>query len=652
MCGFAGLLDSSRRGAGEETDDLTRRMVRTLRHRGPDDEGIWSDPEAGYGVGFRRLSIVDLSPLGHQPMESVGGRYVLAFNGEIYNFRPLRRELEMQGRGGFRGHSDTEVMLRAIELWGIEEAVRRFVGMFGFALWDREQKKLHLVRDRVGEKPVYYGWSGDAFLFGSELKALRAFPGFDARIDRDVLAPYLQFGYIPAPFSIYRGIFKLIPGTILTITADEMNREPTPAPYWSAAQSVEAGRAGRLEEAGEGWAVDRLETLLRDAVGQQMVADVPLGAFLSGGIDSSVVVALMQAQSDRPVKTFTIGFHEKEYNEALHARQVAEHLGTEHTELYVTPEEAMAVVPELPAIYDEPFADSSQIPTLLVSRLARKEVTVSLSGDGGDELFAGYPWYRWSPEIWRRIGWMPRALRLAAARALDGVPTAAWDGILSGVGRLLPGEVGRFASGDRIHKLARLVAKSNGPVDVCRNLLGRWDGKPPLLIAPEARPSWVNGDLADDPDDVLGRLMYSDLVDYLPDDILAKVDRSSMAASLESRAPLLDHRVVEFAWRLPKSMRVRDGRGKWLLRQVLYRHVPAELIDRPKMGFVVPIDAWLRGPLRDWAEALLDEGRLRAEGFFDPAPIRRKWEEHLSGKRNWQHELWRVLMFETWLEAL
>ncbi|MDR3623157.1 MAG: asparagine synthase (glutamine-hydrolyzing) [Paludisphaera borealis] len=651
MCGFAGLLDSSRSAQGEAPVDVAQRMVRTLRHRGPDDEGAWSDPEAGFGVGFRRLSIVDLSPLGHQPMESVGGRFVLAFNGEIYNHRSLRRDLEARGRGGFRGNSDTEVLLQAIELWGLEDAVRRFVGMFAFALWDRRERRLHLVRDRVGEKPLYYGRSGSAFLFGSELKALRAYPGFNAEVDREILAPYLQFGYIPAPFSIYKGIFKLIPGTILTVTADRADVEPTPIPYWSAARAVEAGRADRLDQMDERGAVDQLECLLRDAVGQQMVADVPLGAFLSGGIDSSVVVALMQAQSDRPVKTFTIGFHEKEFNEALHARLVADHLGTEHTELYVTPEEAMAVVPELPAIYDEPFADASQIPTLLVSRLARRDVTVSLSGDGGDELFAGYPWYRWSPDVWKCIGWMPRALRLATARALVGLPTATWDRIFGGVGRLLPSEVGRFASGDRMHKLALLVAKSNGPEDGCRNLLGQWGGAPPLLGEAKPRESWVNGDLEPDRDDVLGLLMYIDLVDYLPDDIMTKVDRSSMAVSLESRAPLLDHRIVEFAWRLPKAMRIRDGRGKWLLRQVLYRHVPAELIDRPKMGFVVPIDAWLRGPLRDWAEALLDEDRLRSEGFFDPVPIRRKWEEHLSGKRNWQHELWRVLMFETWLEA-
>ena len=377
-----------------------------------------------------------------------------------------------------------------------------------------------------------------------------------------------------------------------------------------------------------------------------MIADVPLGAFLSGGIDSSVVVARCRRSSARPVKTFTIGFHEEDFNEARHARLVADHLGTEHTELYVTPAEAMAIVPELPAIYDEPFADSSQIPTLLVSRLARRSVTVSLSGDGGDELFAGYPWYRWAPGIWNRIGWMPRTMRRATARALIGISPGAWDRILGGVRRLLPRKLGRFASGDRVHKLAALVAKTQGPEDVYRHLLTRWDGTPPVLGISEPRTAWVDGDSRAEPDDITGLLMYTDLVDYLPDDILTKVDRSSMAVGLESRAPLLDHRIVEFAWRVPMSMKVRDGRGKWLLRQVLYRYVPPELIDRPKMGFTVPIDGWLRGPLRGWAEPLLDRDRLRAEGFFDPDPIQRKWEEHLSGQRNWPHELWRVLVFE------
>jgi asparagine synthase (glutamine-hydrolysing) len=650
MCGFAGFLDPTRIADGQSMSDDARRMAGALRHRGPDDEGTWSDPEAGYGVGFRRLSIVDLSPMGHQPMESDGGRFVVAFNGEIYNHRALRRELEERG-GSFRGGSDTEVLLRAIEVWGLEAAVRRFVGMFAFALWDRRERRLHLVRDRIGEKPLYYGWAGGAFLFGSELKALRAYPGFNAEVDRLSLAPYLRFGYIPAPYSIYQGIFKLIPGTILTVAPERIDAEPSPVAYWSAARTVEAGRAGLPQPSDDRQAVDQLETLLRDAVGQEMVADVPLGAFLSGGIDSSLIVALMQSQSDRPVKTFTIGFYEEAFNEARHARLVADHLGTEHTELYVTPEEAMAVVPEMPTIYDEPFADSSQIPTLLVSRLARRDVTVSLSGDGGDELFAGYPWYRWSPAIWSRIGWMPPALRQATAGALGSLSTDAWDRIFGRVGRLLPGEVGRFASGDRIHKLARLVARSNGPEDVCRNLLGRWDGNPPLRDLEPNRAPRLNGHTRPDRADVVGQLMYNDLVDYLPDDILTKVDRSSMAASLESRAPILDHRVVEFAWRLPKALRIRDGRGKWILRQVLYRHVPAELVDRPKMGFVVPIDAWLRGPLKGWAEALLDADRLRAEGFLEPEPIRRKWQEHLSGKRNWQHELWRVLMFETWLEA-
>lgn len=649
MCGLAGFLDPSRRTGGEELRATVTRMAAALRHRGPDDGGAWVDAEAGIALGHRRLSIVDLSPLGHQPMQSACGRYVTAFNGEIYNHRALRRELEGLGHA-FRGHSDTEVMLAAFVEWGLEAALERFNGMFALALWDRKGRLLHLVRDRLGEKPLYYGWMGRTFLFGSELKALRAHPEFRGEVDRGALALYLRHNYIPTPYSIYRGIRKLPPGTRLTLNGADAGAAPTPIPYWSFREVSERGVAepftGSADEAAA-----HLDTLLRDAVKLRMEADVPLGAFLSGGIDSSTVVALMQAQGDRPVKTFTIGFHEAAYNEAEDAKAVARHLGTEHTELYVTPGEAMAVIPRLPALYDEPFADSSQIPTFLVSELARRHVTVSLSGDAGDELFGGYNRYFWGRSIWQRIGWMPRGMRGAAARALTVLPPEAWETVFRMTGPVLPGKIKQRSPGDKLHKLAEILAV-NDPETMYLGLVSHWKDPASLAVGASEPPTVLTdrSQWADLPD-FTQRMMYLDTVTYLPDDILVKVDRASMGVSLEGRIPFLDHRVVEFAWRLPLSMKVRDGQGKWLLRQVLYGYVPRGLIERPKMGFGVPIDAWLRGPLRDWAESLLAERRLRAEGFLHPRPIREKWAEHLSGRRNWQYHLWDVLMFQAWLES-
>jgi len=624
---------------------MLRRMGEAIAHRGPDDSGVWLDAYAGIGLSHRRLSVLDLSPAGHQPMVSGSGRYVIAFNGEIYNHLDLRRQL---GDRAWRGHSDTETLLAGFEFWGIEKTLQRAVGMFAIALWDRVDRSLILARDRMGEKPLYYGWQGTTFLFGSELKALKAHPAFQGEIDRAALALMLRHNYIPAPYSIYKGIRKLLPGTYLKLLMGK--REGEPVHYWSVRGMAERGQAQPFAGS-EAEAVMALEAHLLESIGLQMIADVPLGAFLSGGVDSSTVVALMQAKSSRPVKTFTIGFHEEGYDEAQHAKSVARHLGTEHTELYVMPKEAMNVIPRLPALYDEPFSDSSQIPTLLVSEMARRHVTVSLSGDGGDELFGGYNRYFWATNIWRRVGWAPQPIRAALAGALTALPPSAWNGVFRGLSRFLP--VGwRYANpGDKLHKLAEILAVRT-PEEIYLDLVSHWKQPAEVVLGTHEPPTVLT-----DPAQWAGlpdfeqRMMYLDQMTYLPDDILTKVDRAAMGVSLETRVPFLDHRVVEFAWALPLSMKIRHGQGKWLLRQVLYRHVPKELIERPKMGFGVPIDVWLRGPLKGWAEELLDESRLQREGYFDPRPIRGKWAEHLTGRRNWSYYLWDVLMFQAWLEA-
>lgn len=644
MCGIVGLLQPNLKE--EEWVKHLDRMTGSLAHRGPDDAGLWYDVAAGIGLGHRRLSIVDLSPEGRQPMGSESGRYVITYNGEVYNFPFLREELLASGHC-FRGHSDTEVLLAAVEEWGVEAAVKHCVGMFAFGLWDRKERVLYLVRDRLGIKPLYYGWAGGAFIFASELKAFRCYPGFTGEIDRNSLALMLRHNYIPTPYSIYKGICKLQPGHILSLRGWD---EVTQAAYWSA-REVAVGGVSRPYAGSEAELAERLEALLREAVALRMVADVPLGAFLSGGVDSSTVVALMQAQSQRPVKTFSIGFYEDGYNEAENARAVARHLGTEHTELYVTPDEAMAVIPRLPHLYDEPFSDSSQIPTFLVSQLARGRVTVSLSGDGGDELFGGYGRYILGRSIWQKIGWMPREIGRAAASLITVLPPQSWDRILCWLGVQSPRGVKQFSPGDKLHKLAEILS-AGGAEQIYHGLVSHWK-RPADVVIEACEPPTV---LTDHQQwavlpNFVQRMMYLDTVSYLPDDILTKVDRASMGVSLEARVPLLDHRIVEFAWGLPLSMKIRNGQGKWLLRQVLYKYVPRELIERPKMGFGVPIDSWLRGPLRDWGEELLREERLRREGFFNPAPIREKWREHLSGNRNWQYYLWDVLMFQAWLEA-
>ncbi len=624
-------------------------MTNQLVHRGPDDSGAWVDAHTGIALGTRRLAIVDLSPAGHQPMVSRSGRFVITYNGEVYNFRELRKELEPRGHT-FRGHSDTEVILAAVEEWGLKEATKRFVGMFAFALWDRQERALHLVRDRLGIKPLYYGWAGATFLFGSELKALRAHPAFRPEINRDALALQMRYSYVPQPYSIHQGIYKLPQGCILTLPASNLPcvDHARPCPYWSAKEVAEHGEADAYRGS-EGEAAEQFDTLLREAVRLRMIADVPLGAFLSGGIDSSTVVALMQAQSTRPVKTFTIGFYEETYNEAVHAKAVAAHLGTDHTELYVTPEETLTVVPKLPDLYDEPFADSSQIPTYLISALARRHVTVSLSGDGGDELFGGYPRYLRTRTFRRALRSLPSPGRRLFASLLKAPSLASYNRALSLL-RPLFDRFGRPAPvGEKMHRLAELLTV--GPEGIYLHFVSHWK-RPTDLVLGSNEPLTVLTDFSQHAalSDFLQQMMFLDLVTYLPDDILAKVDRASMGVSLEARVPILDHRVVEFVARLPVSMKIRNGQGKWLLRQVLYRYVPKDLVERPKMGFGVPLDSWLRGPLRDWAEGLLNEDRLRREGFFKPEPIRKCWAEHLAGTRNWQEALWNVLMFQAWVE--
>lgn len=645
MCGWAGILDRNA-PIGAELQAQIKRMTDTLEHRGPDDEGTWCDAPAGIALGFRRLAIVDLSPHGHQPMVSASGRYVMVFNGEVYNYAELRRELEPRGYR-FRGHSDTEVMLAAIEEWGLLAAVQRFVGMFAIALWDRAERRLALVRDRLGIKPIYYGWMGTTLLFGSELKALRAHPSFKVAVDRGALSLFMRHNYVPSPHSIYAGVRQLPPGCMLELRAGV--EHPTPVAYWSAKEVAERGTAQPLDLP-DAEAIEQLDALLRQAIGLRMVADVPLGAFLSGGIDSSTVVALMQAQSAQPVRTFSIGFEEADYDEAGYARAVARQLGTDHTELYVTPAEAQAVIPSLPHMYDEPFADSSQIPTYLVSKLARQSVTVSLSGDGGDELFEGYSSYYIGDALWRKLRWLPIWSRTGLARGITAVPTAAYDRSFGWLAPHIPHLGAGAQMGDKMYKLAELL-QMRRPEELHQRIGSHWT-PPAAVVLGGYEPATVFTDpvaLAALPSFV-ERSMYMDTVSYLPGDILTKVDRASMAVSLEARVPLLDHRVVEFAWRLPLTMKYRDGKSKWILRQVLYRYVPPALVERPKMGFGVPIGEWLRGPLRAWAEALLDERRLRDEGFFNPAPIRTKWAEHLSGARDWKFYLWDVLMFQAWWE--
>jgi asparagine synthase (glutamine-hydrolysing) len=646
MCGIAGFINASI--AGQDLDLIAARMAGALRHRGPDDQGVWIDSDAGLALAQRRLTILDLSPAGHQPMVSKLGRFVITFNGEIYNHLELRAKLaKAQGNMTWQGHSDTETILACCEAWGFEETIQQLVGMFALAVWDKQLGTLTLARDRLGEKPLYYGWHKNNFMFGSELKALAAHPDWQGEVDREALSLFIQRGYVPTPLSIWVGIYKLLPGTYLVIPtmAGDRLKKLTPTVYWSARTYADQPGAAYAQDS---QAIDTLEGLLRRSIAGQMVADVPLGAFLSGGVDSSVVVALMQKEAKRPVKTFTIGYGEKDYNEAVYAAAVAKHLGTDHTELYVTPEDAMGLIPQLAEMYDEPFADASQLPTSLVAALARKQVTVSLSGDGGDELFGGYNRHVIGPKLWTVLHATPKTLRKAVSAMLSNVSPASWDKASQYL------RINQPMFGDKVHKLAGLLgAKSSNDI---YKLLTSTEANPQNLICHSTDylkdvTTWADDEMkALQSTDIRQRMMFNDLVGYMTDDILCKVDRAAMAVSLETRTPLLDHRIVEFALALPDRMKIRDGTGKWLLRQVLYRHVPRHLIDRPKQGFGVPIDSWLRGPLRHWAENLLNPARLDKEGFFSSAVVTQKWEEHLSGRKNWQYWLWNILMFQAWQE--
>lgn len=658
MCGIAGFL-ARRFPAGQDMVEVIRCMATRLKHRGPDDEGVWVDSAAGVALAHRRLSILDLSPSGHQPMVSPCGRYVIIFNGEIYNHLELRRELEDRHWYGdhpgnpaereWHGHSDTESLLAAISVWGLEQALRKSVGMFAIALWDRNKRTLFLARDRMGEKPLYYGLHDNILLFASELKALRACPGFMGEVDRQALMLLLRHNVIPAPYSIYQGIFKLLPGTILKLSqADIMAGSlPSPEPYWSLREVAEAGQQDPFSGS-EAEAIDELERLLLNSTAGQMKSDVPLGAFLSGGIDSSTIAAMMQAQSSRPVKTFTIGFHESDYNEASYAKEVANYLGTDHTELYVSHEQALAVIPRLPELYDEPFADSSQIPTFLVSELAKQHVTVGLSGDGGDELFGGYNRYIWGAAVWRRLHWLPKSLRATLAGVILFVQPSTWNKILGHLDTFLPGGWRYANPGDKLHKLADVLAV-HSPEEIYQHLISHWK-QPPVIVKKGSAPVTVLADKAWSANlqDLEHCMMYMDSISYLPDDILVKVDRAAMGVSMETRIPFIDHRLVEFAWRLPLSMKIHDGKGKWLVRKVLQKYIPDKLVERPKTGFGVPLDIWLRGPLKSWSESLIDTRRLINEGFFNAEPIQKMWLEHLSGRRNWSYHLWDILMFQQW----
>ena len=687
MCGMTGFVRVDPAGEAEAEAALRATaagMASALLHRGPDGGGAWADAGAGVALGHRRLAIVDLSAAGQQPMASSGGRFVMAFNGEIYNHLELRRELAgmdchaslaMTGQR-WRGHSDTETLLAGFECWGIEATLQRAVGMFALAVWDGAEGALTLARDRMGEKPLYYGWagqgSGRALVFGSELKALRAYPGFDAPVCRQALAQYMRFMAVPAPRSIYQGIYKLEPGCLLTLRG----APPAQAPaqplrpgqshggvslrrWWALADAVVRGAQDPIADEAE--ALRQLQATLGEAVRQQSLADVPLGAFLSGGVDSSTIVALMQQQAQAagrpPVKTFTIGFDEAGFDESPHARAVAQHLGTEHFETRATAAMAQAVIPTLPAMYDEPFADSSQIPTHLVCRAAREQVTVALSGDAGDELFGGYNRYFWGPRIWAKLAWLPYPARQALGAAISAMPIAGWDALSRPVNALRPGSQGVAQAGDKAHKLAARLRGVRNMDDLYLSLVSEWQDPAQVVRGVDGALVVEPPSLLDDPVPATGlaesplRMMYRDSMTYLPDDILCKVDRAAMATSLETRVPFLDHRVAELAWQLPLGMKIRGDEGKWALRQVLYQHVPRELIERPKAGFAMPVGQWLRGPLRPWAEGLLNEARLQQEGYFYPAPIRQKWAEHLAGQRDHTASLWAVLMFQAWLEG-
>lgn len=655
MCGLAGVYSINCSSQARATDVCTA-MTAELVHRGPDDAGIWQDGRGRIALGHRRLSILDLSPLGHQPMVSSTGRYVIVFNGEIYNHLIIRSELESSstcaGRGTpWRGHSDTETILAAVECWGVERTVAKLNGMFAAAVYDNHEQSLYLFRDRMGEKPMYYGWVGNIFVFASELKAITAVPGFTRTIDIQALQLYMQFGYVPGPFSIYKGIFKLRQGTMLKLDRSAQPGElPPSCPYWELTSFVLPTNCERRFSDSE--VVDRFETLLNASVKQQMLSDVPLGAFFSGGLDSSLIVSLMQKHSTERVKTFTIGFREAGYNEADYARDIAHYLGTDHTELYVTPQDAMDIIPQLPCIYDEPFADNSQLPTILLSRLTRQQVTVALSGDGGDELFGGYNRYLAVNRLASVLQYSPVPLRQALASVVAKLHLERYEKTILALLTRMPLRFHVPQVAEKILKLSELLAKESIK-DIYGSIVTKWDNGAGIVKAD--RTPLTSGC---DPVEELAPLLRSvegmmivDALTYLTDDILVKVDRAAMAVSLETRVPFLDHSVVEFAMQLPLVYKIRNGKGKWIVRELLQRYLPSTYFERPKSGFGVPVGKWLRGPLRDWAEELLAPKRLGRHDYFDVALVQQVWQEHLSERKNHHAKLWTLLMFEAWLDG-
>ena len=659
MCGIAGLLTPKSVNA-DRTLPIVQNMTRSLAHRGPDAEGYWTEGELA--LGHRRLSILELSDAGAQPMRSESGRYVIVFNGEIYNHLDMRRDIAADGAApDWRGHSDTETILAGIEHWGLAEMLQRAKGMFALALWDRSEKRLSLARDRVGEKPLYWGWARQALVFGSELKALRAHPDCTRRVCHDALAQYLRFMYVPAPRSIHPGLYKLEPGTILTIDGAPPAGPPEQPirpggrhgsisihRYWDLNAEIDAGAQNQIEDEGDAVAV--LGEVLSKVIQRQMISDVPLGAFLSGGVDSSAIVALMQEQSAQPVQTFTIGFDEAAFDESPYAATVAHHLGTVHTKVRVTDADARDVIPHLPQLYDEPFADSSQIPTHLVCRAARQNVKVALTGDGGDELFGGYNRYFWAPKIWNRFALMPYPFRQGLGKVIRSVPLSIWDTAGSKYNRLRSESNGISRLGDKAHRLGHRLRNVKTTDDLYRSLVSEWTLEAGIMPGIYKDPnSQLEDPLSENcVDDPAMLMMVQDMRSYLPDDILCKVDRAAMGVGLETRTPFLDYDVIALSTRLPMAMKIRDGQGKWALRQVLYKHVPREIIERPKAGFAIPIGIWLRGPLRDWAEELLSHKQLKKDGFFDPDVVRQTWAEHLSERRDWTTRLWAILMFQAW----
>jgi len=628
-------------------------MNSAVSHRGPDTNGTWVDSDSGIVLGHQRLSIIDLSSAGNQPMQSSSGRYILTYNGEVYNHLEVRRELKKYNSNiKWRGNSDTETLLEAVDFWGIEISLQKIDGMFAFGLWDKKKRCLILARDRIGEKPLYYGWQGKGdnkvFLFGSELKALKVHPEFNGEINRDAISLQLQYNYIPAPYSIYKDIYKLLPGHYLQLKEDDLKKNllPCSKSYWSLTEHAINGNKNHLKLC-ENDIQKGLEEYLLSSVKKQMISDVSLGAFLSGGIDSSTIVAMMQSQSNNPIKTFTIGFSENNFSEAPYAKKIANYLGTDHTELFVSPKKAMEVIPNLSTIYDEPFSDPSQIPTFLVSQLAKQHVKVALSGDGGDELFCGYGRYITSKKFWNLFSLMPITFRKILASGIRSISPQDWTNI----SKFLPGLNTYSNFGDKVHKGVNIL-EAKTLYDLYYTLNTQWHNSTEIVINSKEQGTLMTSLKPE----LLGldsqqQMMALDSITYLPDNILVKVDRAAMASSLETRAPFLDHKLLEYTWKIPQSLKLKNGQGKWILKKILNQYVPNDLTDRPKMGFGIPIETWLRGPLRDWAEDLLNEERLNQEGYFNPKVIRDKWNEHISGKRNWKSSLWSVLMFQSWIDS-